>query len=130
MGLAYFLFDTEGKKCAVGPHALAHGYKRDECWHSDEKNLKMIQFLNKKYGGSWKLVSDDDVEGLGVVLEKNLGFRKDVRTYACQIGMTSWNALRLEDIRERECKMDTTLPFPRRYIKAIGKNNKYGDKKR
>ncbi len=121
MGVAYFLLDTEDKKRAVGPHALAHGYKRDECWHSDEKNLKMIQFLNKKYGGSWKLVSEDDVED-GVVLEKNLGYRKDVRSYACEIGMTSWNALRLEDIRERESKMDTTLPFPRRYIKAIGKD--------
>ena len=123
MGVAYFLLDTEGKKRFVGAHALGQGYKRCECWHSDEINSKMIHFLNKKYGGLWKLVSEDsdEAEQAEDSLKTNLGFRKDVRTYACEIDLTSWNELRMKDIGDREDYEHSKRAFRRRYNKPIDK---------
>ncbi len=131
MGVAYYLLDTEGKKRFVGAHALGQGYKRCECWHSDEINSKMIHFLNKKYGGQWKLVSEDsdEAEEAEDSLKTNLAFRKDVRTYACEIDLTSWNELRMKDIGDREAyehskrehSKRSKRAFNRRYIKPIDK---------
>lgn len=122
MGVAYFLLDTQkdtqGKRRYVGAHALAQGYKREECWHSDEINSKMIHFLNKKYGGLWKLISEDDDEAGEEDDFVDLGFRKDVRTYACKIGLTTWNELRMKDIDDHE---NEYIKFKRRYIKPIDK---------
>lgn len=133
MGVAYYLLDIKGKKHYVGAGALGQCYKRCECWHSDENNLKMIHFMNKKYGGVWKLVSEDDDEALQAekMLTTNLGFRKDVRTYASEIGLTSWNEVRMADLSDRESylynkKNGVLISYTKRYVKPIGKEEEEG----
>ena len=134
MGVAYYLLDIKGKKHYVDAGALGQCYKRCECWHSDENNLKIIHFMNKKYGGVWILVSEDDEEAIEAekTLTTNLGFRKDVRTYASEIGLTSWNALRMTDVSDRESYLYnkkngvSNRPYAKRYVKPIGKEEEEG----
>lgn len=95
MGVAYYLIDLKDTSRCVGAHALGHGYKKKECWHDEEKNKLMIEFLNRSMGGEWKLVEEGEYDELR---NKNLGYRKAVRCYACKIGMTTWRWIRFHDL--------------------------------
>ena len=108
MGVAYYLIDLEDTSRYVGAHALGHGYKKKECWDDDDKNKLMIEFLNRSMGGEWKLVEEGEYDEL---LNKNLGYRKAVRCYACKIGMATWSWIRFHDICDDAKK--------RRYVKLM-----------